>query len=184
MESLPHLRAARRPFPAKSPANAVNNLRQNDAGIAARAHDGARRRFFGQNADIFAPVFLRNHAVHRAKSIEHIAPRIAVRHGKYIQPIDNLIFLLKHLIGAYQHIFESLSVNCRIHTAPSRHFARSKIAPTSPGPRYAARTELAVESVIGTSGNSALTSSINARPPSSFTTWTMPIRLSGAFSFK
>ena len=184
LECLAHLPAGRSCLAMQSPADSMNNLGQDNAGISSCAHNSAGRRFFRHNADWFTWIHVSNHAVHGLKCIKHVISRISIWYRKYIQLIQNFIFLLEQLICTYQHIFKINTINCSIHNFGPHYLALSKIIPSSPGPRYDARTGVPVVRVTSFSGYNSCSLACRDFPPSSFSICTTPILLQGEFSSK
>ncbi len=95
LESLAHLAAGSGLLSMKAAADAVDDLRQNDAGISASAHDSTGRGLLCDDAHRLLRAHISDHAVHRFQCIQHIISCIAIRHRKYIQLIDDFILFLK-----------------------------------------------------------------------------------------
>ena len=84
-------------------------LRQYDAAVAARAFE----RAFGERDREFAYIFRtdRRDLAHGGRHGEgHIRARVAVRHGEYVELVDNGTVQLESFRTAGEHILESASI--------------------------------------------------------------------------
>ena len=89
---------------------AAQDLREDDAGVAARALECAARRQIrhaGRAVHVLSGDFL-DGGFHRQG---HVGARIAVRHGEHVQRVDGFTVLFKQIGSRDDHLFEEQSVD-------------------------------------------------------------------------